>query len=184
MTHTLFATYTGKLVNYKNFKEEDVCLEDIAHHLTNIQRFGGCLPLGMDYNVALHSIHCYKMAKMLHPGEIDLHRSALLHDSSEAYLGDMVSGLKRCMGEYGALERSVLKIIFNKYKIEEFTRVSDIDKRIMLDEVLALMPDKYSLYLKHTQYLPYKQIKIEYNKNPGLVKQEFLNVCAEVGVYD
>jgi uncharacterized protein len=184
MSHTLFATYTGKLIDYRNFKEEDVYLEDIAHHLTNIQRFGGCLPFNKRYSVASHSLNCYKMAKMLHPGEIDLHRSALLHDSSEAYLGDMVSGLKRLMSEYEALERSVLKTIFNKWKIEYFTRVSDIDKRIMLDEVKALMPHRYELYFKHQQYLPYDHLTIIPDYYPDLIKHDFLNACEEVGIYD
>lgn len=184
MSHTLFATYTGRLIDYKNITVDDICLEDIAHHLTNIQRFGGCLPLDVKYSVASHSLNCYIMAKMLHPGEIDLHRAALMHDASETYLGDMVSGLKRLMSEYEALERSVSKTINNKYKLQEFTRVKDIDKRIMLDEVKSLIPDKYELYVKHQNYLPYDQIDIYPNEDPEVIKQLFLDTCERLGIYD
>lgn len=184
MSHTLFATYTGKIIDYKNITEDDICLEDIAHHLTNIQRFGGCLPLQVKYSVADHSINCYRMAVMLHPNEDEVHRAALMHDATEAYIGDVVSGLKRCLTDYTKLERHLSNVINEKYNLQEFTRVQDIDKRIMLDEVKSLIPDKYDLYVRHQQYLPYDQIKLEESGNPEVTKQTFLYLCEELGIYD
>ncbi|NJL72857.1 MAG: phosphohydrolase [Candidatus Competibacteraceae bacterium] len=74
-------------------KPEDVDIEDIAHALANICRFGGHTT--EFYSVAQHSLHTRAIVQRvlggLHPKE---EFAALLHDASEAYLGDVIRPLK------------------------------------------------------------------------------------------
>lgn len=184
MSHTLFVTHSGKLVDLRDIKEEDICLEDISHHLTNIQRFGGCLPLGVKYSVATHSLNCVTMSIELFPGEIDLWRTALMHDATEAYLGDVVSGLKQCLKDYTIIESNLWESIKSKYNLKDYSRVGEIDKRIMLDEAKALLPEKYFIYLKNQNYQPYDVIKIVPDKYPHLTKKLFLETCSELSIND
>lgn len=79
---------------------EDVRIDDIAHALSMICRYGGhCREF---YSVAEHSLRMARIADKEHG--LDAAMWALLHDAPEAYLGDMVRPLKRTMPEYKAIE--------------------------------------------------------------------------------
>ena len=86
----LFITNSGKLLDFKNICIDDICLEDIAHHLTKICRYGGALPFNVHYSVAQHSILFSKYAS-LELNNQELAKLAILHDATEAYMGDIVS---------------------------------------------------------------------------------------------
>jgi hypothetical protein len=80
-------SYTGRWPTPLNLKPADVCVEDVAHSLSLICRFGGhCSSF---FSVAEHSI----MVAQRVPPKFRL--TALLHDATEAYLGDMVRPVKR-----------------------------------------------------------------------------------------
>lgn len=82
-------SYTGKAINMAN---PMVCIEDIAHALSNICRFGGhCRSF---YSVAQHSVHCYQMAKSMEGMPARSLLDVLMHDSPEAYVGDQVRSNK------------------------------------------------------------------------------------------
>lgn len=91
-----YRTHSGIMVDLAEPRVEDVCLEDIAHHLARVCRFGGAVD--EYYSVASHSVY---VAARVAPR---LASAALLHDATEAYLGDMVSGLKRLNPDYRVLE--------------------------------------------------------------------------------
>lgn len=78
-------TYTGRKVNPLDLKHEDICIEDIAHHLACINRFNGAAKYPI--SVAQHSVW---VARLSGPFGME----GLLHDAAEAYLGDITKWLK------------------------------------------------------------------------------------------
>src|SRR5262249_3879894 len=95
------ATITGKRWFVTDPHPDDVDIEDIAHGLSMVCRFGGqCREF---YSVAQHSVlMANEMCRREAPPEMALW--GLLHDAPEAYLGDMVRPLKRSMPNYKVLE--------------------------------------------------------------------------------
>lgn len=85
-------TYSG--IHFTPFKPkpQDILIEDIAHALSHQCRFGGhCKEL---YFVSEHCIHVSAIVKHL-GGTLDEQRFGVLHDASEAYIGDVITPLKR-----------------------------------------------------------------------------------------
>ncbi len=116
----MITTYTGKKFSFIDPQPEDICIEDIAHHLSLICRFNGACRV--HYSVAQHSVLVAEMV----PDK--LIAQALLHDAGEAYYGDITSPFKRVLEAVGCdccmeghkfkqiLER-VDKAIFAKFNI-------------------------------------------------------------------
>lgn len=85
-------TYTGQGIDPFKVRPEDIRLDDIAHHLGMICRFGGATP--RFYSVAQHAVHVSMMVLDLSKDPAwALH--ALHHDSAEAYIGDIRGPIKR-----------------------------------------------------------------------------------------
>ncbi len=92
--HTDRGTYIGTYPSCGRFypfdpRPEEMHIEDIAHALSNTCRFNG--HISRFYSVAEHSVH---MADQLSDKGKNTQRWALLHDATEAYIGDMVRPLK------------------------------------------------------------------------------------------
>jgi len=102
-------TWSGSHINYADFRPEDVKIEDIAHALSMVCRFGGHIP--RHYSVAEHSI----LVAHLVPDDLKL--AALLHDATESYMGDMVAPLKRAMPDYISMEKDMTAIIAHRFDL-------------------------------------------------------------------
>lgn len=103
-------TITGKQFYPCDPRPEEVCIEDIAHGLSMICRFNGHLPVF--YSVAQHSLACSHIV----PPENALW--ALLHDASEAYIGDLIRPMKRVpvLGtEYKKIEAQIMVVICTRF---------------------------------------------------------------------
>ena len=81
------ATYSGGRFWPFDPRPEEVKIEDIAHHLSLVNRFNGATKLA--YNVACHS---YWVSIFCDPRDA---MNGLLHDAHEAYFGDWISPIKR-----------------------------------------------------------------------------------------
>jgi len=92
-------TFSGKFVNPQDLRVEDICIEDIAHQLSQANRYMGACDV--PYNVAQHSVLCARVAM---PG---YKRATLFHDAEEAYWGDLSRVIK-----YG--KRGFLGSIYRK----------------------------------------------------------------------
>lgn len=102
-------TYSGRMFWPLGPRPEDVHIEDIAHALSHLCRFGGHAT--EFYSVAQHSI----LVSRLVPYEYAL--AGLLHDAAEAYVGDMVRPLKEAgvLHEYRRIEERVSRAIAERF---------------------------------------------------------------------
>jgi hypothetical protein len=92
---TWIQTYTGVAWDLGSPRAEDVRAEDIAHSLAHQCRFTG--HADVHYSVAEHSVRAYRLVRDVLPHGKRVPLAALLHDASEAYLGDLSSPLKALM---------------------------------------------------------------------------------------
>lgn len=95
-------------------RPEDIDIEDIAHALSFVCRFGGhCTSF---YSVAEH---CVRVSDAIEAavGTREEVFAGLMHDAAEAYIGDMVWPLKQAteIRGYKAIERLVEVAIFWKF---------------------------------------------------------------------
>lgn len=82
-------THSGRIFFPLDPRHDEVDIGDIAHALACIPRFNG--HSSEPYSVALHSVHVARIVSRKRP---ELALAALLHDATEAYLGDIVRPLK------------------------------------------------------------------------------------------
>lgn len=122
-------TNSGSFVNVFDTDPDTIKIEDIAHALSRLPRFGG--HLNRPYSVAQHCVLCAEMAKTKKDK-----RAALLHDASEAYLLDMPTPIKARMGEYKEYEHKLMTVIFDKYGLEWplNNKIKKIDRKMLLIE--------------------------------------------------
>lgn len=160
-----------------------ITLHDIAHHLAKEYRYGGSLPLGDRYSVALHSMYLSTYALEYWNSE-DLARCLLMHDASEAYLGDVVTDIKRCLPDYKVMEKLVQDKINKQYHInaDENSLADTLDKRILIDEVMEMVPkDKWFHF---TNQVPVDRlgILVQPDISETQTYKSFLWMCEKLGI--
>lgn len=98
----MFQTVSGRLVDIAAMRPSDVDLQDIAWSLSRQLRYLGhsLRPV----SVAEHSLLVAQVVAATHP---HLRLQALLHDASEAYVGDLPQPVKRLLPDYSELEHRV-----------------------------------------------------------------------------
>ncbi len=164
-------TFTGKEFYLLNPDPDSICIEDIAHALSNICRFGGHTT--EFYSVAQHALLVCDWC----PDEIKL--EGLSHDDTEAYYGDMVKPFKMLMPNYVELEQKLEKVIFRKFKLKNNKKIW---KTIKYYDNMALLYEKRDLKFGSTvqasEYLlPKKKLK---PLRPKIVEKLFLKKFEEL----
>lgn len=101
-------TYTGKEFDFFNLNEDMICIEDIAHSLSHQCRFGGHTK--HFYSIAQHSMW---MAKQADINQLE----CLMHDSTEAYLLDVPTPIKRLLPQYKDYENKLHEVISKKFNL-------------------------------------------------------------------
>lgn len=133
-------TYTGERFSCLDPAPESVNVGDIAHALSMICRFGG--HTRVFYSVAEHSLNVMHALPNGSPPELRL--CALMHDAAEAYLGDMVTPLKRCMPRYRQAEDAVWKAIASRFglpsKLPPAVELAD-QQMLLAERDLLMHPD-------------------------------------------
>ena len=134
-------TFAGKIFRPLAPRAEDICIEDIAHALSNMCRFNG--HVSEFYSVAQHSVQVAKHT----PAPFKLH--ALLHDASEAYIFDVPKPIKDkfflfSLGKYlrySVVEASIERVIFDKFDVKDYNYpvVKSYDIMAICTEVRDLM---------------------------------------------
>lgn len=133
-------TYSGKAAYPLDPRPEDFCIEDIAHALSLVCRFGGHSK--RFYSVAEHSV---RVSHICDPADA---LWGLLHDAAEAYCGDMVRPLKMddAMRGYRAAERRIQGAICERFGLPP--KMPDSVKRA--DNVMLATEARY-LMAAHPQ---------------------------------
>lgn len=94
-------TYSGRRVEIPLPHPGQICIEDVAVHLSRIPRFAGATQ--QPWCVAAHSLHCASLAEA-EGAPPDAQLAALLHDSHEAYCSDIPSPFKEAVKFYASAE--------------------------------------------------------------------------------
>ena len=128
-------TFTGEKFYPFDPRPEEIHLEDIAHGLALTNRFTGQVP--EPYSVAQHSLivagYCPE----------DLKLCGLMHDATEAYLGDLAAPFKRGLKEYQAVEANLWSVIAKRFDLPDPIPVAvmEVDLRLLIDEARSFWPD-------------------------------------------
>ncbi|MBY6055354.1 hypothetical protein [Leisingera daeponensis] len=115
-------------------RPEDICIEDVAHALSNLCRFTGhCKEF---YSVAQHSV------LVSHALPAPLKLWGLLHDASEAYLIDVPRPIKPHLAGYEEAEARVMDAVVQAFGLAPATippEVKRVDAAILADEAAQIM---------------------------------------------
>lgn len=131
----LIRTFTGRMVNPLDLKIGDINILDIAHHLSLVNRFNGATRFPI--NVAYHSYWVARLA-YVETNDPKVALQGLLHDATEAYLGDVTKWLKHspAMNGYREAEDRAQKIIMERYGLpyREWSAVQKADRMMVTYE--------------------------------------------------
>jgi 5'-deoxynucleotidase YfbR-like HD superfamily hydrolase len=135
------STFTGKRIYLDEPRPEDFCIEDIAHGLSNVCRYGGqCVSF---YSVAEHSYRGAKnierFAKMDGEASLTALHDAyefLLHDAAEAYVGDQIRPVVMYLDSYREMRDKMQTVINKKFKIPTHMSKTckEMDERMLSTE--------------------------------------------------
>lgn len=130
---------SGGYVNIDNPDPKQIHIEDIAHSLSRICRFGGHVRRDLaTYTVAQHSI----LVSETVPPELAI--VGLLHDAEEAYLGDMIRPVKQYLYE----QAPAFKQLVRDWRLaigEAFglgAQLADVPHEVMVADERALATEK------------------------------------------
>lgn len=125
--------HSGKYLNLIDPQPDQFDLEDVAVPLGRICRFGGhCKTF---YSVAEHSWHCYDVGRRDGLPNAAL-RALLMHDATEAFLGDVVRPLKAMLPDYREIEKRIESVIAARFFVD-FKPHADLIQEIDLAVLLA-----------------------------------------------
>jgi 5'-deoxynucleotidase YfbR-like HD superfamily hydrolase len=126
-------TFTGRQFWPLDPRPEEIFIEDIAHALSLVCRFGGhCRRL---YAVADHCVRVSRVVENLLGGTKRDALEGLLHDGAEAYVGDMIRPLKMQaqMAHFRVAERIIEHAIAIRFGLgKEMPRIVHLADEILL----------------------------------------------------
>jgi 5'-deoxynucleotidase YfbR-like HD superfamily hydrolase len=133
-------TFLGGRLHLLDPKPHEIDPRDIARGLAFQCRYTG--QCSHFYSVAQHSVLCAEMAEK-DGADLNTAQVMLLHDATEAYIGDMNRPLKSALPEYQDIEHKLWLAIALRFCLlpDMPAAVKDIDKRMLAIEKAALCPN-------------------------------------------
>lgn len=133
-------TYSGTPFYALDPSPFDIRIDDIARALSHLSRFNG--HTSRFYSVAEHSVLAADMAERM--GQpVSVQRWALLHDASEAYVGDMIRPLKKAISQFEEIEERVQRAIARRFNLPwpMYPVVKEVDNILCSTEKHQLLPN-------------------------------------------
>lgn len=141
----MMVTFSGREINLANPRVEDVAAEDIAHHLSYLNRFTGATT--ESWSVGQHSTVGSVMAEVIYPQVKWLPHYFQLHDATETWLGDVSSPLKSLLSEYRSIEERHRKCVEMAFAVSlGSSHEKLVDARMLATERKLFMPRGSSLW--------------------------------------
>lgn len=166
----------GHYVDLASPDPETIDIKSIAAALSKTCRFGGHCP--KYYTVAEHCFHAVGLAAQDQLGG-DVLRAILLHDATEAYVGDVVKPLKAMLPEYQIIESNIEQAVATRFNVD-FIRHNDLIKRydrLMLKaEKIQMWPDDREEWFGFAG-LPTRVVNFQY-WHPEMAEEQFLKLAA------
>jgi hypothetical protein len=139
-------TYTGRQVNPLDLHIDDIDIKDIAHSLACSNRFIG--HTAQPISIAQHSMFVAMLVRAALPEDLSISRGyilqALLHDASEAFLGDITKWLKLtdCMAGYRQAEFEAQGTIYLAFDVPlvDSKELYDADQFMVRFEAMRSWP--------------------------------------------
>jgi 5'-deoxynucleotidase YfbR-like HD superfamily hydrolase len=137
-------TVSGRWVNPFDPDPEQLDVGDIARSLANQCRFGG--HCRVFYSVAQHSVIVSQLVEQ-RGGDVEDVFAALMHDASEAYLGDMPHPLKHRSplgAAFKAAEEHLERAIRDRFRIKpEVPAIKPADRALLATERRAFSAETW-----------------------------------------
>ncbi len=141
---TISITQSGNKIDVLNPKPEMFFIQDIAHALSLMCRYNGHTPVF--YSVAEHSVLCVN--QITNPVN---KLAMLLHDASEAFIGDIIRPLKHLLPAYEEIEHNMMFAISEKFNFQypfndEIREVDDLLLKYELEHFMYKSEDHSHLF--------------------------------------
>uniref|UniRef100_I2Q2Q9 Phosphohydrolase n=1 Tax=Desulfovibrio sp. U5L TaxID=596152 RepID=I2Q2Q9_9BACT len=122
-------TFSGRAFDLVNPEPSMVAIKDIAQSLANQCRFNG--HTRRYYSVAEH---CLYVSRAMPTRQLRL--IALLHDATEAYVGDMTTPLKALLPDFRVIEHRIWQAVCGRFRLPEeiLVEVQIADQRMLSTE--------------------------------------------------
>lgn len=142
-------THTGKLFNYAAPTVDMVDIHDVAHGLSHVCRFAGHTK--EFYSVAQHSVLVTYILDRLLKAPRAVLKYGLLHDASEAWMGDVPTPLKTILGDvYKSLEARVQNLVHAKFDLPAELD-EDGTNMVKLADLMALKYERHRFVTHHEE---------------------------------
>lgn len=128
-------TASGQEFDFRAIEQQQIDFEVIAHSLSHQCRFNG--HTREFYSVAEHSVRVMRLVSQ------PLRLAALLHDAAEAFVGDLVTPLKRYLPMYSALEEMIQARIFDAAGVVNFGK--ELHREIKTADLIMLATERRDL---------------------------------------
>lgn len=171
-TKSSISTVSGRFFDILRPDDYEFDIEEIAHALSNICRYTG--HVDTFYSVAEHSV----LVSRLVPDKLAL--CGLLHDASEAFVGDVSSPLKKLLPEYQKIEDGVQEAIAKAFRLPyPFPKeIHEADKRMYWNERQTVAPGPKDT-LWHTEFRAARKVNAT-GMTPIMAKRMFLARYKEI----
>lgn len=113
-------TISGRRVDFVDPDPASIDIGDIVHAGAVEARFSGHTrweEYGFAYSVAQHCVHVADEVFEDQSSILDEELCGLLHDAAESYIRDLSTPIKRLCHDYRAVERRLLRAIFQRFDL-------------------------------------------------------------------